>query len=76
MSSASTFPPSSQSIDLTQENSPVNLGDDTPLAQARGKRRSTSSLRSEKGSDSPSITSGSAVRSDGRLLKTIKQEKC
>ena len=74
-STSSASAATSQSIDLTQENSTINLSDDTPLAQAKGKRRSSSTLRGDKAMDSPGVTSGSAVRSDGRLIKTIKQEK-
>lgn len=74
-STASTVAGSSQSIDLTQENSTINLSDDTPLAQARGKRRIASTLRGDKTIDSPALTPGSTVHSDGRLLKAVKQEK-
>lgn len=75
-SSSATNVESSHTIDLTQEQSAaVNLSDDTPIVQAKGKRRSTFALRSAKGCDSPGETSASTLRSDGRLLKTIKQEK-
>lgn len=66
----------SQSIDLTLGSANVvDLSDDTPLAKAKGKRRSAAASGGKKGTDSPNASTASNVGSHERLLKSIKQEK-
>lgn len=66
----------SQSIDLTAENaSVINLSDDTPLKQVKGKRRNAAALRGQTNTNSPGGSTASTVGTSERVLKSIKQEK-
>lgn len=66
----------SETIDLTvKRGNAVNLSEDTPLAQMRGKRRNAATIHGQKANESPTTSTTSTVASHERLLKNINKEK-